>query len=253
MRRAIAAAPTAALLLALAGCASSDHVLFVTKTSVGIDFDSKPGTASLGYERIEGYVAPRYDNGEIAPVVASVKSDGGIFDPRIRQIYATGDAAVVVAGGEDPTDKRPLKGERKLMFFGTTATTGMKIGFTTGLPASVVFGFKRKEFSYTAPPCRWRRTARCSGRCLRARRPRHGCHTFAEIAAVYQAATTTDDQRRAIVAFARGRSVARDDSMGVENFLQKLRRFSAADGVAAADRLQRLRALRARVKELVPS
>lgn len=148
MRHARAATLTAGITLALAGCASSDHVLFVTKTSIGIDFDSKPATASLAYDRIEGYVAPRYANGEIPPVVASVKSDGQIFSPAIRQVYATGDAAVIATGGKPSGRSRPMKGTRKLMFFGTTTTTGIKVGFTTSMPDSFVFGFKRKEFSY---------------------------------------------------------------------------------------------------------
>lgn len=137
-----------AILLVLGGCASPDHVLFVTKTSIGIDFDSKPATASLAYDRIEGYVAPRYANGEIPPVVASVKSDGKIFNPAIRQVYATGDAAVIATSGKLSGRNRPMQGARELMFFGTTTTTGVKVGFTAALPDSFIFGFKRKEFSY---------------------------------------------------------------------------------------------------------
>jgi hypothetical protein len=137
------------VLSALAGCATSDHVLFVTKTSIGIDFDSKPPSASIAYDRVEGYVAPRYNNGEIPAVIASIKSDGAIFNPKIRQIYATGEAAeIVVSGAPDQNGGRRLKGEKRLMFFGTTTTTGLKVGFTTGLPDSLTFGFKRKEFSY---------------------------------------------------------------------------------------------------------
>ena len=149
MRRTLAATLIAWSLLALAGCASTDHVLFVTKTSIGIDFDMKPATASIAYDRIEGYVAPRYPNGEIPPVVASVKSDGAIFNPTIRQVYATGDAAVIAAGGKLPGRNRTMKGtQREMMFFGTTTTTGIKVGFTTALPDSFIFGFKRKEYSY---------------------------------------------------------------------------------------------------------
>jgi hypothetical protein len=33
------------------------------------------------------------------------------------------------------------------MFFGTTTTTGLKVGFTANVPDSFHFGFKRKEFS----------------------------------------------------------------------------------------------------------
>ncbi|MEF8731682.1 MAG: hypothetical protein V5B40_07170 [Candidatus Accumulibacter meliphilus] len=140
-------------ILVVAACAAPDHVLFVTKTSIGIDLDSKPASASLAYDRVEGYIGPRYDNGEIPPVIALVKSDGAIFNPRIRQVYATGDAAeIVVKARADPlqsSERGPkLSGGKKLMFFGTATTTGLKVGFTTGLPDSLTFGFRRKEFSY---------------------------------------------------------------------------------------------------------
>jgi hypothetical protein len=152
MRNNVTVTLTVCSVLALAGCA--DHVLFVTKTSLGIDFDSQPASASIAYDRIDGYIAPRYDNGEIPAVVASVKSDGGIFNPQIRQIYATGDAAeIVVEARANPakTENKEgpkLQGNKKLMFFGSTTTTGLKVGFSTGLPDSLIFGFRRKEFSF---------------------------------------------------------------------------------------------------------
>ena len=150
MRTLAALALTTGVALALAGCANDRHVLFVTKTSIGIDFDSKPAAASLAYDRVEGYIAPRYNNGEIPPVIASVKSAGAIFNPKIRQIYATGDAAEIVlkASGRG-TEAKKLEGNKELMFFGTTTTTGLKVGFASGLlPDSFIIGFKRKEFSY---------------------------------------------------------------------------------------------------------
>jgi len=139
-------------MLALTGCTTTNEVLFVTKTSLGIDFDAKPATASIGYDRIEGYIAPRYANGEIPPVVASIKSDGGIFNPRISQVYATGDAAVIaVSADQSKNEKKPekkLQGDKELMFFGTNTSTGLKVGFTSYVPDSFVFGFKRKEYSF---------------------------------------------------------------------------------------------------------
>lgn len=141
---------TVGVALLLAGCANDRHVLFVTKTSIGIDFDSKPAAASLAYDRVEGYIAPRYSNGEIPPVIASIKSDGAIFNPKIHQVYATGEAAeIVLRGAGSGTQTKRLKGTKELMFFGTTTTTGLKVGFASGLlPDSFIFGFKRKEFSY---------------------------------------------------------------------------------------------------------
>lgn len=157
-------------VLVLTGCTTTNEVLFVTKTSVGIDFDAKPATASIGYDRTEGYIAPRYDNGEIPPVVASIKSDVAIFSPNIRQVYATGDAAVIAVSAypkkaleyldpfpgqgtpplpvEDHTPEKKLRGDKKLMFFGTSTTTGLKVGFSTAVPDSFSFGYKRKEYSF---------------------------------------------------------------------------------------------------------
>jgi hypothetical protein len=127
----------------------TDQVLFVTKTSVGFELDSKPANANISYDRIEGYFGPRYENGAMPPVVASIQTDGKILNPKVKQVYGTGAAATnLVLGGdqsvEAPTD---LTGSKKLVFFGTATTTGLKVGFTNNIPDSFSFGFKRKEFS----------------------------------------------------------------------------------------------------------
>lgn len=142
---------TLALAVLLPGCADPDAVLFVTKSSLGIDFDAKPPSATIAYDRVEGYVAPRYDNGAVPPVIASIRTDGSLVNPEIRQIYATGQAALnaVQATGADTTvAAKPLSGGKRLMFFGTSTTTGLKVSFGTDLPDSLTFGYKRKEFSY---------------------------------------------------------------------------------------------------------
>ena len=47
-------------LLLLTGCASRlDTVVFVTKTSLGVDVEQTPPTASIAYDRVEGYFGPR--------------------------------------------------------------------------------------------------------------------------------------------------------------------------------------------------
>ena len=83
---------------ALTGCTTPDAVLFVTDTSIGINVESKPPTVSVAYDRTEGFVGPRYDNGAIPPVVASLQTGGNVFNPKIRQVYATGTAAVRAVG-----------------------------------------------------------------------------------------------------------------------------------------------------------
>jgi hypothetical protein len=134
----------------LGGCVTGNEVLFVTKTSVGVEMDSKPASVNIAYDRVEGYLGPRYENGAMPPVVAAIDTNAAVFSPETEQLYATGAAAVnILLEAEEtatvvPTD---LSGKKKLMFFGTTTTGGLKVGFTNNIPDSFLFGFRRKEYS----------------------------------------------------------------------------------------------------------
>jgi len=133
----------------VAGCTiGKENVLFVTTTSLGVDFDSTPPMASVAYNRVEGYIGPRYENGAVPPVLARIQSDGSVFSAKVRQIYATGAAATIVANPLTLDGPKELKGNKKVMFFGTTTTTGLKVGFSGNLPDSFVLGYKRKELSF---------------------------------------------------------------------------------------------------------
>ncbi|HEY0412433.1 MAG TPA: hypothetical protein VGD66_04760 [Allosphingosinicella sp.] len=148
---------TVLLLFAFAATAActpmQDHVVFVTKTSLGVDFDAEPPAASIGYDRVEGYLGPRADNGSVPPVLASIQSSGGAFNSDVRQTYATGSAAVAVARGISNTAATPvgsdetIAGGLKLMFFGTSSSVGLKVAGGPSGPSSVTFGYKRKEVS----------------------------------------------------------------------------------------------------------
>jgi hypothetical protein len=107
--------------LALVACADvTNTAVFVTSTSFGINADSKPPTIAIAYDRVEGFIGPRSENGGAPPVVGSMETDGAVFSPQIRQTYATGPAAVTVAGGaRKPESPETLTGARKPMFFGT--------------------------------------------------------------------------------------------------------------------------------------
>lgn len=146
----------AALFLALAGCAAPrDSVVFVTKTSLGLDVEGTPPTASFAYDRTEGYFGPRFDNGSVPPVAGSFFTNGGLFDRKIRQVYATGDAAIsVTTPGTTSTVAKPdvskgvFSGDHKPMFFGTSTVVGVKVAFGSGGVAdALTLGFKRKEAS----------------------------------------------------------------------------------------------------------
>ena len=138
----------------LAGCNDPNTVLFVTNSSLGINFDSKPATANIAYDRVEGFIGPRYPNGGAPPVVASMETDGNIFNPMVRQTYATGAAAVGATEGtvppEAPKDLAGKSDQKKLMYFGTATTFGLKVGFAVAagpVPDSFLFGYRRKEAS----------------------------------------------------------------------------------------------------------
>jgi hypothetical protein len=136
----------------VAGCANPDAVLFVTDTTIGMSADNTPPSVSIAYDRTEGYIAPRYQNGGVPPVVGSIETGGTIFAPTIKQVYATGAAAVKAVGAPNaPDGPKDLSGDpaqKRLVFFGTATTLGIKVGFApSGAPDSMNIGFRRKEFS----------------------------------------------------------------------------------------------------------
>jgi hypothetical protein len=84
------------------------------------------------------------------PVVAFIETNAAVINPTTEQVYATGAAAVNILLDEGQPVKEPptdLSGDKKLMFFGTTTTGGLKVGFTAQFPDSFLFGFRRKEYS----------------------------------------------------------------------------------------------------------
>ena len=135
---------------ALAGCASPmDHVIFVTKTSLSlVDVDGTPPSISFAYDRVEGYLGPRFENGSVPPVIAKISSNGNLLGRDVKQYYATGTAANRLAG--DNTTKASgteLEGTKAPMFFGTATTLGIKFGFSAATPPDFIFGYRRKELS----------------------------------------------------------------------------------------------------------
>ena len=155
--------------LFFSGCSlGKDSVVFVTKTSVGVDVDTRPPTLDIGFDRVEGTVAPVSDNGRVLPVMAGFSSDLGIVNQAIGQSFATGNAAIIVSQNLDSTARHSspknidpglingiatLKApvERKRYFFGTNTSFAFRVNFgveTGGIPDSLSLGYKRKEFAY---------------------------------------------------------------------------------------------------------
>lgn len=88
------------ILPVISGCGiGKTGVLFVTKTNMGFEVSTQPPTAELTISRVEGVVGPQFENAKKPPVMASFKFENtGIFAPHVGSAFATGDAAVTMAG-----------------------------------------------------------------------------------------------------------------------------------------------------------
>lgn len=142
-------------VLLLGACASpQDTAIFVTKTSFSlVDVDTAPASISIAYDRVEGYIGPRFDDGKVFPVISWLETSGEGFSRNINQVYATGKAARIVTTQGVWTDTDPVVKpdgqENKVVLFGTNVTVGLKIGYVQGtpVPTSFTIGYRRKEAS----------------------------------------------------------------------------------------------------------
>jgi hypothetical protein len=143
-------------VLALAAC--TDYATFVTATNIGISADVKTQDVSIGYGRTELFTGPGYpEQGEAPRAVGYINSDLHVFQPHIRQLYATGDAAELVTQPRLPKPpdsgqlpEPPYYGQRRALVFATGANVGLKLGFGAGtapVPSSIKFGYNREEAS----------------------------------------------------------------------------------------------------------
>lgn len=167
----------------LTACAQTPkNVVFVTKSSIGVDVEATTQSASLAYDRTEGYFAPRYVNQAPPTVYANMATNGKMIDRSIKQTYATGLAAELlskpIAGAQalapltrpallrstalatpgaivaTPALPAPAPAgaaasgvEPKALLFGTGTVFGFKVGVGPTAIDSFTLGFKRKELS----------------------------------------------------------------------------------------------------------
>ena len=161
----------------LTGCAIGfDHALFVTKSNIGLDVDTKPPTAELSIARREVVIAPAFERGQTPPVLAGFSTGNRmLFGFDVSSIFAGGDAAWTLTQegkGQDhsaqlclarkpegtphvgpiPLGHYPLpsKGEIRPFIFGTDTSFGLKAawsGMTAQFPDSLKIGFNRKEIA----------------------------------------------------------------------------------------------------------
>jgi hypothetical protein len=139
----------ASLMTFVYGCASTNKVVFVTSTEIGMGADAKVGNVNIGYDRNEMVVGPVYpETGDTPPVYARLESNLKVFSPEVKQLYATGHAAEIATNKHaSENSSHGLYGARKVMMFGTTTNFGLKIHFSGNTPDSMNLGYKRKEMS----------------------------------------------------------------------------------------------------------
>lgn len=155
--------------LALSGCdIGTKKVLFMTKTSLGVDIDSSPPTFDVAFDRKEGTIAPVFDDGQVLSQLASFSSQQGIMNQAVGQSFATGTAAELMSKYllvnsslqlDDAISMTEVKannpltrtGEPQRYFFGTDTCFGLRINFgaeSGWMPNALNIGYKRKELAY---------------------------------------------------------------------------------------------------------
>ncbi|ALQ51721.1 hypothetical protein [Nitrosomonas ureae] len=164
------------LLVSLSGCAIGfDHTLFMTKSNVGVDIDTKAPTAEISIARRELVIAPAFEKGQTPPVLAGFRTGNRLlFGFDVSSVFAGGNAALMLSDPSNIKDNSelclqvkpvgklhlgpielarfslPTKGEIRPFVFGTDTTFGLKVawsGMTAQFPDSLKIGFNRKELA----------------------------------------------------------------------------------------------------------
>lgn len=95
-----------AALPCLVGCQfGKEEVVFVTNTSIGVDFDAQTPKASIGYSRFEGVLEPQFEQGQTLPVLSSLNAQVSLLTLGAGHSFATGTPAVVF--GESFSSSKP--------------------------------------------------------------------------------------------------------------------------------------------------
>jgi hypothetical protein len=166
----------------LTGCVGYNSTLFMTKSNVGLDMDTKPPTLEVSVARREGVISPAFEGGQTPPVLASFVVEPGAhvpLFPRISQTFSGGNAAVAMSKLYAESNSPPYsetnfdstlwlqqKPRQKVLWlfpvslhspgtaqpflFGTDTSFGLKAawsGLAAQFPDTVKLGLNRKEFA----------------------------------------------------------------------------------------------------------
>jgi hypothetical protein len=151
------------------GCGNVDRVVFVTQTQVGVGGDIATSTAHVGFDRTEAFIGPDYpEHGGLPPVAASLQSDLAFLAPNVKQLYATGDAALIASrriaapatisrndAGLSAAEKCSLNlgcswavpEDRRLSIVASNTHVGLVVKLKDGQLTTVDFGYGRQEAS----------------------------------------------------------------------------------------------------------
>lgn len=85
--------------LIFAGGCANESLFFATKSSIGVDVSTSNGAprANIGYDRTEVAIVPPKEDGSTYSVVGGIDADLSFANVRIKELFATGNAAKVVA------------------------------------------------------------------------------------------------------------------------------------------------------------
>lgn len=166
------------------GCVTGyNSILMATKTNVGVDIETQPPSAEVSIARKEGTIQPVFEGGQTVPALASIRhgstttANGLVLGS--GQAFTGGEAAFVMSSlfdsptaSDETTNELAQEynekkvhltktpelphhslsfvepGQVKPMAFATDTALGLKVvasSQTAATPASIKFGFNRKE------------------------------------------------------------------------------------------------------------
>src|SRR5574341_2116428 len=91
------------VVLLIWGCAVGyNTTLFMTKSNIGLDVESKPPTSEISIARREGVIAPEFEGGQVPPIISSFRTSANPFSRfffGVKSTFAGGDAALALSQG----------------------------------------------------------------------------------------------------------------------------------------------------------
>jgi hypothetical protein len=147
------------------GCATEKEVLFFgTHTAVGVDVSGTvgvPDSVSFGYRRREVAIVPPKKDGTARSVLGAIDADLGVGEARIKQLFATGEAAKIAAStkpfGDDARkavvqnekpDGSSTSGVMPILFTAEANFSLLHIqGSSSTLAPKVSLGYSRSEIT----------------------------------------------------------------------------------------------------------